>query len=369
MNRSGSATDSIITQFDAWRVAAPLKVPYFTANARQGRASFDTILLRLTSAGGRCGWGEACPVKGYSRETPDEAWAFLRRLAPQIVHAACEDVCAKTTPHLHDMSFIVAAIQEAMAELEGSPAFSTPTAGVRLPLAGTVNSLDVHQAADLAAKLLEQGYTTLKVKVGVEPKSDAQRVRAIASEVGGRAKMRVDANRGYTEEAARAFVAAVPAEAIDFFEQPLAAEDWEGTLRLSRRIGLPLVLDESIYDDRDIERVCASGCAVGVKLKMSKAGGPDALCRQVALARRLGLSVVIGNGIATDLGCLHEALCAHHVGLETAGEMNGFLKLETGILSSRLCVRDGSMEIAPHTRPFVDTTKFAPHVREFFTQG
>ncbi|MFQ5860560.1 MAG: hypothetical protein ACE5IG_03310 [Dehalococcoidia bacterium] len=61
---------------------------------------------------------------------------------------------------------------------------------------------------------------------------------------------------------------------------------------------------------------------------------PDAvvklLLRLSYLIRRTqerGLRVILGNGVAGEVGCYHKALIFHHHGLENPGEMNGFLKL------------------------------------------
>jgi len=332
----------LIDDLHAWWLSIPLHTPYFTARAPSGRAAFDVLLIHMTTSNGTSGWGEACPVDGgYSPETPQTAWEAICRIAPLLRRASSGDAAERLALEKSKFPFVASAFSEALAAAEHDAVLAPLEHGTAIQLAGTVNSLDTNQAPRLAAELVEQGYTTLKVKVGLDPASDAVRVREIVSAVGSAARLRVDANRGYSEADALQFGSNVPEQAIEVFEQPLAADNWAGLERLARNVPLPLMLDESIYGPADIRR-CA-GWARAVKLKMSKAGGPRALIHQIDVARKCGLDVVIGNGIASDLGCYHEALCGVRAGLTNAGEFNGFMKLSHRLLPIHWQVANGAL--------------------------
>ena len=70
---------------------------------------------------------------------------------------------------------------------------------------------------------------------------------------------------------------------------------------------VPIVLDESIYNEADIVRAARIG-AYGVKLKLMKNFGIAETLSLARQARHLGLIVVFGNGVATDIGNLGEYL-------------------------------------------------------------
>ena len=323
-----------IAHVRAWWLRLPLTEPYF--NALGPLADFDAIVLRLEAADGRVGWGEACPVAGYSPETPQAAWDFVGIAVDELAGRPLDDLDAYARAHHRRYPFVASALAEAAARLRNDDLLAPVDAPIAVELAGTVNTLSRDEAPARALDLVEKGYRTLKVKVGYDAPADAARVNAIADAVGGRARLRVDANQGYDADAALAFAAAVRPEAIEVFEQPLPADAWAGLARVARRAPLPVMLDESIYDASDIDRAAKEVGAAAVKLKMSKAGGPAALREQVARARGLGLKVVVGNGVASDLGCLHEGLCFARLGIETAGELNGFLKLKAPLLGTAL---------------------------------
>ena len=72
-------------------------------------------------------------------------------------------------------------------------------------------------------------------------------------------------------------------------------------------------------------------------------GGDDAL----------GLGAVLGNGVATEIGCWMEA-CVGAQLLTTAGEMNGFLKQRQGLLTTPLRVERGSIQLNRAAMPQLD---------------
>jgi o-succinylbenzoate synthase len=333
-----------IDTIDAFRLRLPLKQPY--ENALGTLSHLNAILYRIVDSDGREGWGEACPVVGYSPETPDEAWdatqAIVQLMAsdPDKGQAAVDRLMA-THP------FVASALNEAMADVSGLFDDAWKAVGHRpVELLGTVNTLDPQAAPRVALDLIGAGYRTLKVKVGYEPDSDAQRVRNISAVIGDGVRMRIDANQGYNVDDALAFARAVPPDQIEVFEQPVHQKDWEGIASIAVQSPLPIMLDESIYTDDDIRRAASIAGVTAIKLKMSKAGGPVQLRDQVALGQALGLGVVIGNGVASDLGCYHEALLQSLLGLERAGEMNGFTKPTMSVLSPPLRL-DGPSLIFP----------------------
>ena len=95
-----------------------------------------------------------------------------------------------------------------------------------MPILGLLQGDGESELADAFARLLADGYRTVKVKVGFDVASDVAHVALIQRVVAGRAAIRVDANQGYDATAASAFIAGVDPAGIELFEQPCAAGDW-----------------------------------------------------------------------------------------------------------------------------------------------
>jgi len=347
-----------IDTIEAFRLRLPLKEPY--ENALGTLAHLDAIIYRILSADGREGWGEACPVAGYSPETPDEAWSATCAILPIMARDMTEGRAAvQRLEATHP--FVASALNEALADLSGVFDGAWKAFGNRsVELLGTVNTLDAEAAPHIALGLIEAGYRTLKIKVGYEPGRDAQRVRNISAVIGDGVRLRIDANQGYDVDQALAFARSVPPDHVEVFEQPVHQKNWAGISSIASQSPLPIMLDESIYAADDIRRAAKITGVTAVKLKMSKAGGPEQLRDQVALAQSLGLDVVIGNGVASDLGCYHEALMQSVLGLVRAGEMNGFTKPLCSLLSAPLRLDGPNLTVPQDAIPVVQ--------REFVTK-
>jgi o-succinylbenzoate synthase len=331
-----------IIKANAYWLKPKLTVPYENALCRLEH--FDVMLIELIDAKGRSGWGEACPVLGYSPESPQQAWHWMTQTLPTLLSLSEDAFKAQMFASMKQYPFVVSAFYEAYSDLLRESHFY-PNETLLVPLIGTVNSLDPDEAPKMALELINRGYKTLKVKVGYEPESDAQRVNNIMHAIEDKAKVRMDANQGYSLSEAIQFARRVSLASVEYFEQPLHAMAWDDFSTLVTEQPLPIMLDESIYGDEDIERASDIGGIAALKLKMSKSGGPQALAKQVQQCQQLGFDVVIGNGVATDLGCYHEGALYHHLKLTSAAEMNGFLKITERLLAPTMTIQNGNLSV------------------------
>ena len=102
------------------------------------------------------------------------------------------------------------------------------------------------------------------------------------------------------------------------------------------------MLDESIYTVNDVNRAAQVGCQ-WIKLKLCKQGGIDELLQLAKHAKSIGLKVVIGNGVATDVSNLLELWVYdryRHL-FDGASESNGFAKLQQPLVHTTLSVESG----------------------------
>lgn len=336
----------------AWLLRLPLVTPYKLAFGPV--EALDTMIVRVTLDDGAEGFGEATLLTGYTDETIEDTWTkaagILRAAGSESfdLHATLDALDA-THP------FLTTAFRTAEEMARGTARLSLE-APARVPILGLLQGDTQEQLAAEANTLLARGYATLKVKVGFEPEGDARMVAMAQRAVAGRARIRIDANQGYTARAAIDFVSRLSNDSIELFEQPCAAGDWDAHARVvpaARAQGIPLMLDESIYSEREIERAAASGAAEYIKVKLMKFSSLERLEAAIARIRALRLKPVLGNGVATDIGCWMEAcVAARHI--DNAGEMNGFLKPRERLLADPLAFRDGAIEIPARWRPRVD---------------
>jgi L-alanine-DL-glutamate epimerase-like enolase superfamily enzyme len=207
---------------------------------------------------------------------------------------------------------------------------------------------------------LAAGRKYVKAKVGRNLAAEcAAAALLLAGEFAHPFKVVFDANQAYSPEDAMHFsdaLAALPRDRLLWLEQPVDRADWDAMSRVCAHARIPIVLDEAIYDEIDIRKAAAMS-AFGVKLKLVKNFGPRRTLELARFARDLGLDVVFGNGVATDIGNFAEALTlAAERGLFSAPcECSGFQKLVRPLLPGLIAENDRGEIVLTHEGPLAET--------------
>jgi len=331
---------SSITGVKAYNTRLPLIRPYHLSLVTL--EAFESVVVRI-QADGVEGFGEATDVPGYYTQSLLDAWEFVARHGPDLLgenpQAALERVIEKGDAY----SFAATPLLTALESLIDSLSVAASTS-LSLPLLGIVQGETPDDIVADAQRLINDGYTTLKFKVGFEVGDDLNRVRLLQAHLTPGVELRLDANQGYNYSQAQEFLEGLDPACIELFEQPLEPGAWDEMTELAKMSPVPLMLDEAIVGEEDLDRTIETSCAKAVKFKLMKAGSLNHLEKLIEKALDAGLKVILGNGVATDIGCAHEALAAAWTGLTNhAGEMNGFLKTTEHFLQSGLQADKGNL--------------------------
>ena len=313
---------------------------------------YEPIVVEMWDGDGRYGFGEAIISEGYSHETFEDGLRFCRDMGAALVGKSLDECRALLAAGVADYPTAATTLYSALDVLEGHPLLDVPET-TRVPLLDPVHSHEPEALADELETLVARGFRTLKVKVGFDVDADLARVETIQTVLGARAEIRLDANRGFTREEGCRFAAALAPEGIQLFEQPCASDDWDSNAAVARVSRVPVMMDESIYGLEDIDRAAAMEGVGFVKLKLKKLASMDRLREGLERIRAVGLTPVMGDGVATDICCWLEA-CVARVTLDNAGEMNGHLKLVEPLFTEPLPFDDGAVVLEPGYRPRPD---------------
>ena len=273
----------MLNRLDAYRLRLPLTTPYHLAFGDV--EAFDTILVVASDEQGREGYGDATVLTGYTDETIEGSWPLAQQLARRLVGGTLASAKAEALALAAQAPFLATAFASAVEMLEGAPLLRIECDSA-VPVLGTINDTEPAAMRAQIDRLCAAGYRTLKIKVGsATPDEDAKRVTAALAHVAGRARLRVDANQGYTPEQAIAFANTVPVDGIELFEQPCAAGDWVAHMAVVRECPLPLMLDESIYDESDIDETASRRARDAAELPTSSLGTSSVLTREAQRAQ------------------------------------------------------------------------------------
>lgn len=346
---------SRLCRIDLRRVRLPLITPYRLSY--RTFEEFEPIIVEIRDDNQRLGFGEGHISPGSSSETREGGWAFAKRLAQAVLGTSPEEAKARLEEEFHASPVAATALHSAIEMLEGHPLLKVEES-VRLPLISPVNGLDAKAIETEIEDKLRQGFRTFKVKVGKDLDADLERLAAIQRTAAGRATLRVDANRGYSQRDAVRFASRIDPSGIELFEQPCAAEDWDANAAVARESAVPVMLDEPICGIPDIERAANLKGVGYVKLKLKRFGGLSRLHAALRRARQLDLQPVLGDGLGAEPMCWMEA-CVARCTIDNAGEFNGYLKPSVRLFQPPLGFRDGNLVLAAGPGPELDQEQLA----------
>lgn len=347
-----------ITEITQWHVRLPLKQPYWSMITTLH--AFDTLVVRVRLDNGDEGYGEAVIVKGYGHETLEGGWDLCLEQGRQWIGRSGDEAIAALKGQLAEWPHAVTCLVTAIEMAQRHPLLQPAQEERHLPLLGAVASHDPERIPEEIERIIEAGYRVIKVKVGQDMAADLRRVNQIQRLCAGRAKIRIDANQGYSRHDAVRFASSLEPEGIEMFEQGCAADDWDAALAIRKASKVPVMLDESIFLASDIARAADAQAADLIKLKLTKCGGLSWLRQGIETIKTRGMTAVLGNGVATDLGNWMEA-CVAHACIETTSEFNGFTRLAIPWHIQPLRVVNGNLVIPAGYAPTVDSEALNHH--------
>jgi len=162
-------------------------------------------------------------------------------------------------------------------------------------------------------------FLVYKVKVGVA--NDVEMVKTVREVTD--AKIRVDANAGWSAEEALEKINQLKEYQIEFVEQPVDPKDKAGLKKIKEKAELPIIIDEQLMTSNDIPDFV--GLCDGINIKLAKCGGIREALRMIHVARAHGLKVMLGCMIESSVGI---AAAAH------LGSLVDFLDLDGNLLVS-----------------------------------
>ena len=174
----------------------------------------------------------------------------------------------------------------------------------------------------MIAKMREKPWPIYKVKVGTA--DDIAIVKALRENTDS--VLRIDANAAWDLETALQLIPQLKESGVEFVEQPLAKDNWEGMKILYKESSLPLFADESCVFENDL--VKCKDHFHGVNIKLTKCSGITPALRMIKRARELDLKVMIGCMNESSIG---SAAISHLLPLIDHADMDGPLLLEEDV--------------------------------------
>ena len=309
-----------IQRLDLFHVALPLRTRI--KHASHDRVSSDSLIVRVTLGNGTVGYGEGVPrpyVTGESIATTFETitrFDVARHLGrpndyAQVVERLDRLRFPETASDPRGMAGNSArcALELAILDAYGAhfdktigeairyvnvPGVSLSAKPTRVRYSGAVTAASSRRELVSAAKMWGYGFRQIKVKVGIPGQDDVSRMRALRRVVLKGMDLRIDANEAWSAAEVVERVRPLLPFHPSVLEQPVPHAEVDALAEIRPRIGMPVMLDESLCGYPDAVRAVERGLTDYFNVRLSKCGGILPTLRLVGLATQRGLRVQLG---------------------------------------------------------------------------
>jgi L-Ala-D/L-Glu epimerase len=309
-----------ISRLKLFKIAVPLKK--VVKHASFERSVSENLVVRVTLSDGTMGYGEGVPRSYVTGETLESAFAALeahdwaREIGqPARFDQVVERLEALTLPEIESdprgmfgnaaRCALELAILDAygrrfgesvgraveLVKADGLRRFASPR---RVRYSGAITAESSRAERISALKMRIYGFRQVKIKVGTQGQDDTRRLEKMRRFLGRRMDVRLDANEAWHAAELMDRVEPLRRFGPTALEQPVPHAEVLALADLRPKLGIPVMLDESLCGWPDAVAAVAQGTADLLNVRLSKCGGIIPSLRIIGLAQRSGLGVQLG---------------------------------------------------------------------------
>ena len=280
-------------------------MPQEAGNALRTFRERQSLLVRITTAGGLTGWGETWAF-------PDAAGAFIRTvLAPTVLGASATRprtvqaaMLRRVVPDRRGqahmaLSAIDIALWDAFGRAAGLPIAALLGGALRDRLAAYASGPLMPAGADRFAGLeaavtgfARDGFRAVKLRVGVGLDADEAAIRTARRVLGPDADLMFDLNEGSTVHDTLALAERVADVGIRWIEEPVPHDDLPAYREIAARLPVPLAGGESFCGVGAFREAVATRALAILQPDIALTGGITETMRVVGLGEAFGATVI-----------------------------------------------------------------------------
>lgn len=303
-----------ITRVETFRVKIPLKPERRMISALGRHDESHYVIVRLSTDAGIEGAGEATCTPIWSGETPWGVEAVINHvLGPAILGRDPRDIeeidRALDAFCTHNW-FAKSALEMACWDIAGKdaakPVYSL-LGGPHRPLTFrcrfSMGAYEPDRARRRSAELVQEGFQTIKVKVGRDVEQDIERVRIVREQIGPDRELYIDANCGWDADTAIAATHRMDDLGLNvaMFEQPTPDGDYASLARVRKEIRPLVMADDICFNLIHARELIRNDCCDLISLYPGKNGGIRKAARIAAYAAEHNVPCSIGSNLEWDL--------------------------------------------------------------------
>lgn len=342
-----------ITHIKPIPISIPLKQPFKIAYGTH--TVYEGVILVIKTDSEIYGIGEASPSLKITGETQGTVIDIIeKRMKPFLLGENplnIEALINKVNSAISFNSSAKCAVDIALWDILGKVSKQPLKTllgggGDRVEISITIGIKSIDATVEEANKLITDGAKILKIKIGLNPGEDIEKIKQLRASIGYTPAIRVDANQGYTVKEAIWVGKKLEPYDIEFLEQPVKPYDFQGMKQVKNAIAIPVMADESVHSLQDTIRAIREDICDLINIKLMKSGGIMNATKIAAAAE--------GAGIKCMLGCMSETKVAITAGTHLAiatenikyADLDGHLGLEKEIVEGGVITKEGENRIS-----------------------
>lgn len=281
---------------------APLKTPFITSLRRVD--ILEDVVVIIECDDGSIGYGEGASTPIITGETLGSIKATIAYLSNFIIgrdieefEAILTDIHTKILHNTTAKSALEIALYDLKAKALKQPLYQMLGGSQKVFQTDiTISMNETKSMIKHALHAVNLGYAQLKIKIGDNPKKDAQKIQAIHQALPSHIKLRLDANQGWTAKESVTLLHSLEKQDIlaEFIEQPVKANDFKGLKYIKERVQTPLLADESIFGLEDARTLLEDEAIDFVNIKLAKTAGLSQALKLADLCHNFDVKCMIG---------------------------------------------------------------------------
>lgn len=295
-----------ITSIEIYKYSIPM-VPFTIATGTMHFA--QNLLIRIHTNEGITGTGECSAFPMIVGETQATCFEMAKEFAaiwkqkdPLDIDSRMQELDLFTARNYTAKSAFDLALHDIASQHAGLPLYAF-LGGTRKSIVSDLTiGIDTPESmAKQAISFVENGVSTIKVKLGKKPSDDIERIKAIRNAIGYNTNIRIDANQGWAYDDATTALTALGAYQLEFCEQPMRTFNDELLPALCKISPIKLMADESVYTHHDAERIIRNKACHYINIKFAKSGGIAEATRINEVAEKNNIACMMGGMLESRL--------------------------------------------------------------------
>jgi L-alanine-DL-glutamate epimerase-like enolase superfamily enzyme len=287
-----------ISQVEVIPLELTLQQPVRMANLPEIK-QVSAIFIRIETLDGLNAWGCAIAHPNLTGESAANALRICRAgadLVPDLHPTNLEYSLAELAPVVNDSLAARCAFDLAFHDLLGLAA-GMPLYRLlggyrnRIQTSATIPISSIQESVERAKARAAHGFRMLKIKGGLDPEEDVQRVRAISKTLPG-IILRLDTDGGYSIQQALDVARALEGK-LEMIEQPTPFDDLEAMRQVTSQSPVPILADQSVTGPESALGLAANRAANGVSIKVACCGGLRCARQMDAIARAARMVLMV----------------------------------------------------------------------------